>query len=90
MCTPRRHACTHHWSWCWYWWSHAPRSLQFEEKQLELWTKKVEERESAQRVLKDRLQSLTELIEAKQQQATQLEQEREYASRSRPCAQAKY
>jgi len=50
-------------------------SLQFEEKQLELWTRKLEERESSQRVLKDRLQSLTELIEAKQQQATQLEQD---------------
>ena len=49
-------------------------SLQFEEKQLELWTKKVEEYDCTHRVLKERHQSLAELLLAKQAQASQLEQ----------------
>lgn len=50
-------------------------SLQLKERQLELWSKRVEERESTQRILKDKLHSLAELIESKEAQSSQLEQE---------------
>lgn len=51
-------------------------SLALEEKQLELWSKKLSELESTHCVLKHKVASLTELIESKEQQALQLEEVR--------------